>query len=393
MKKWLVAALIGIACVVGVSFFLFRSTPVETVRAERKEIVERLVVTGQVVPPIRAEVSAEVSGRISRVAVRAGEVVEEGDILVELNAREAEASLRQAEATLGQAQARLRSVTRQEAPASLRDFEEAALNYEAALEEFTRTEELVREGVSTRAELDERRRAVERALLDKERAQLRMEQTSSSGSVVAETAAAVQQAQASRDLAAARLENHTVRAPFSGQVLRRLVDQGQSVQPGTILMAIRGEGSPEILIEPDEREVSNLKEGLSALVVADAFPEAVMEARIDRIAPSVDAARSTIRVYLELSSSPPEGLRTDMTVSADIELRRKENALVIAREAVRAQATGQPFALVIVDERAVRREVVLGMVGDDQVEIIEGLTEDEMVILTAEIEEGARISQ
>lgn len=392
MKKWILVAIIGVVLVVVAIVILARPTAVEVGSLQERELVERLVVTGQVEPQDRAELSVQVGGKVIRLAAREGDEVQEGDILIELDGEEAEASLRQAEASLRRAQARQRSVTGQQAPSSLRDLEEATLNFEAATEELARTRELVENGVATQAELDQRRRDVERARLAVERSRIAVEEAGQSGSAAAEAFAAVQEAQAARDLASLALANHTLRAPFSGQILRREVNRGQSVQAGAVLFLLGSQEGLEILIEPDEREISHLRRGLPALVVADAFPEIVMEAAVDRIDPSVDRERATIRVYLRLISTPPEGLLPDMTVSADIELRREKQATVVPTRAIRGRAQVQPFVLVIDDGRATRRDVQIGLRSDEFIEIVEGLSKGEEIILSQDVEPGERVS-
>ena len=390
-KRWILALVGAVVLVAVAAWFLRSGDAVETVRLEEQEIVERLVVTGEVASVSRAELSTQVAGRVLEVKVREGAEVEAGDVLVVFDAREAEASLRQAEGSLQQAQARLRTVTGDRAPATARDFEEASLNYEAAREELERAEELFEAGVGTRAEVEQRRRELERARLGVERARLRVEETSRSGSAVAEAAAAVQQAQAARDLAALRLQEHRIRAPFGGVILRRRVERGQVVQPGVVVMELTGDEIPEIRIEPDEREVGNLRPGLVAMVVADAFPGAPIRARLDRVDPAVDRERATVTAYLRLEEEPPVGFRAEMTVSVDIELRREENGMVLPVRAVRARASDAPFVLVVEGDQAVRREVRLGLSSDEYLEILEGLKPGAEVILSEEMEEGDRV--
>lgn len=389
-KHWWKVALPIVALLV-IAALLLPGDAAELTSITQQELVERLVVTGTIEPSERTDASAEVPGRVLRVHRREGDTFEEGDLLIELDSEESEASLRQAQANLEQAHARLRTVTAQQAPASLQDFEEATVLYEAALEELQRTEELVTAGVQPRAQLDQRRRDVDRARVALDRARTRVEESSPRGSAAAEASALIRQAQANRDLAALNLRNHSLRAPFDGILLRRHVERGQTVQPGTVLLTLAASGPPEIRIDPDEREIANLREGLTALVVADAFPDHTMRAEIDRINPSADRERATVAAYLRLLDAPPAGIRTDMTVSADIELRRKENADLIPLRALRGRSN-QPYVLIVnPDDRAERRPVTLGLTGDDRAEILDGLSPSDQIILTSDIAEGDRV--
>ncbi len=392
MKKswWKILLVLAVLAVIAGVVLLRGGTDVEVTTLTERELVERLVVTGTVEPAERADLSAEVPGRVLRIGAREGDSFSEGEVLVFLDSQEAEASLRQAEASLEQARARLRTV-RQQAPRAIRNFEEATVVYEGAREEMERAEELVAAGVQPQAQLDQRRREFDRARVGLDRARTEMEEASPQGSAVAEASAQIRQAQAGRDLAAVNLANHEIRAPFDGVVLQRSVERGQTVQPGAMLLLVAASGRPEIRIDPDEREIANLTPGLSALVLADAFPDHPMEAELDRLHPAADRERATVAAFLRLLDDPPEGLRSDMTVSADIELRRREDASVLPVRALRGRATSDPYVLVADEGQALRRSVSIGLVGDDYVEIVDGLSTSDQVILTTEVTEGDRV--
>ena len=393
MKKsrWKVAAVAVLLLFVAGVFWFGKASQVEVITISERELVERLVVTGTAEPGERSELSAERPGRVLAVAVREGDYFQKGEVLVELDAREARASLQQAEATLEQARARLRSVTGHRAPAAIQDLEEATLVYEGARQELERTRELVTAGLQTESMLDQRRREFDRAQVALERARIQMEESSPRGSAAAEAMAGIGQAIAGRELAAARLANHEVRAPFDGQVLRRHVERGQTVQPGTFLLGVTASGPLEVRVDPDEREVAHLSPGLPALIVADAFPDHPMKAELDRINPAADRERATVTAFLRLLEEPPQGLRADMTLSVDIELRRQERATVLPVGALRGRASGEPHVLVAHKGEAQRRAVTIGLIGDDYVEIVEGLSFSDEVILTADVKEGEEV--
>ena len=79
-------------------------------------------------------------------------------------------------------------------------------------------------------------------------------------------------------------------------------------------------------------------------------------------------------------TTPPAYLRQDMTVSVDIETSRKSDALVIPVGALHDRGSDAPWVLVVRDHHAVRQDVTLGLLGDDNVEILTGLKAGEHVI-------------
>ncbi|MGB8221140.1 MAG: hypothetical protein WCF10_01075, partial [Polyangiales bacterium] len=118
-----------------------------------------------------------------------------------------------------------------------------------------------------------------------------------------------------------------------------------------------------------------------------AFPEQRVDASIDRIAPSVDPVRGTVEVDLGIEDE--SDLRPDMTVTVEIEVGRSPSALLMPSWAIRDLGSETPWVLVAEEGEARRRDVKLGLEGDDLVEVVSGLSEDDRVLPPAlPIEEG-----
>jgi HlyD family secretion protein len=123
-------------------------------------------------------------------------------------------------------------------------------------------------------------------------------------------------------------------------------------------------------------------------VVADAFPAQRFMAKVLSVAPAVDAQRGAIEVRFALLEAAPAYLREDMTLSVEVETARRDSALVLPLAALRDGVAGANGAtgstgrvLVRVDGRAQTREVRLGLRTLDAVEVLEGLTAGDEVLL------------
>ena len=382
-------ALLVVASIAILAFILIpRSAPVAD--AAEREVVERLVVTGQVTPAGRTAVSAEVTSRVEAVPVEEGDVVEAGDILVQLDDEEGRRSLEEATAGVEEARARLQSVDERGASTALEELRRASLALEAAIDEYERARQLLDAGITTRAEVDERRREVERAESGVDSAQAVYEEATDDGSGRAEAAAGLARAEAGRRLARIRLDDYTIRASQDATILTRDVEPGAGVQPGTVVATVDPDGPVDLRLTPDERELANLEAGQPALVTTDAYPDRQFDAVVHRIAPSVDAERGTIAVDVRVDD-PPDYLRPDMTVTADIEIDRRDEALVVPRVAIRDLATDTPSVLRIDDRRAVETRVDVGLESDEYVEIVDGLDAGDTVVASRDVEPGDRI--
>jgi HlyD family secretion protein len=364
-------------------------------RVLRADLVRTLVATGRVQTPYRVEIGAQVSGTATAVLVDRGDQVTQGQLLIRLEDSEARATLAQAAAAVAQAEARLREIEQVTSPVAEQALAQAQAIVENARRAHDRASQLRAAGVAPQSALDEARRA-----LDVAEAQLRSVRTQAEGArpggiarTLAETA--LRQARATLDVAEARFRYTVVRAPLDGTVIAREVDVGDAVQPGRALLTLSPEGDTEIVLRLDERNLGLVALGQPALASADAHPDRRFAAEVGFISPLVDPQRGSVEVKLRVPD-PPAYLRQDMTVSVDIAVGRSDAALVVPATAVRDIGGPHPWALRIgPDGRAERRDLVLGLRGDDSVEVRAGLAEGDLVIPVAPpgrpVREGQRV--
>lgn len=384
LRVVLFATPVALAAAVGGYFALERArTPeVEIVTAQRTEIVQRLVVSGRVMSPSRVTVASLIPGRVVRVGATEGQHVLADAELVALDPRELTVAVQQARAAAAQANARLAQLRKVSAPLAQEAHAQADANLALAERSYERAAALLASGAGTPAQVDEARRALDitRSQHDATLAQA----TASAPRGADEQLAIAGCAQATAAVAAAevRLEQARITASAPGVVLARTVEPGEIVQPGKGLLTLALDGPTQIVIQPDEKGLGTLREGLSAQVAADAFPAAPFSARVSYIAPSIDPQRGTVEVRLVVDSPPPF-LRPDMTVSVDIEVGRRADAIVVPLEAITDPSTPNPATWLFAAGQVERRDVKLGLRGTGLVEITEGLGEGDTVVLTS----------
>lgn len=363
---------------------------VEAVR--RAEIVQTVVASGRVLAPARIAIASVMLGAVRAVHVVEGQRVRAGDVLVELDDNELRAQHARALASVESAIARRASLARLTSRVASSDLERAEAALAQARANLARYERMYANAAVSEADLENARTALAQAEALSVAARTAAAEQSPRGAEGRALAAAVELARADVAIVEARLAQTRIVAPADGIVLRRLVEPGTVAQPGAPLLEIAKVGETTIRIDPDESTLSLLREGLPALVSAEAFPEERFEARIASIAPAVDPERGTVDVRLRVDT-PPSYLRADMTVSVEIEAARRENALVLSADAVHDLGSDRPWVLRVSGDRAERREVRLGLRGRDVIEIREGLEEEDRVVPTTElgVEPGMRV--
>ncbi|WP_278348338.1 efflux RND transporter periplasmic adaptor subunit [Stutzerimonas kunmingensis] len=344
-------------------------------RLETRPLVQRVVASGEVDSQSLAQVGSEITGVIAVRHVREGDAVKAGDLLLELRDDEQRARLREAEAALQQ----LIDSSRPQAQATLR---EAQNNLEQADRELQRRETLFERKLLASEALEQARRATLTARVVRDRARF-------AAAAVGEGGSEEQVLRQRLEAARANLAKARIHAQVDGIVQTREVEPGDLVQPGRTLLTIARSGSSEILLPLDEKNLAPIELGQAARIIADAYPDRVLPARVSFIAPSVDTARGTIDVHLDLLE-PADFLRQGMTVSVDIETGRREQALVLPNDALRARDGTRAQVLRVNDGVVERVGVRLGMLGTALSEVSEGLAAGDLVLI-GDAEEGQRV--
>ncbi|CEG52576.1 Membrane fusion protein [Stutzerimonas xanthomarina] len=344
-------------------------------RLETRPLVQRVVASGEVDSQSLAQVGSEITGVIAVRHVREGDAVKAGDLLLELRDDEQRARLREAEAALRQ----LIDSSRPQAQATLR---EAQNNLEQADRELQRRETLFERKLLASEALEQARRATLTARVVRDRARF-------AAAAVGEGGSEEQVLRQRLEAARANLAKARIHAQVDGIVQTREVEPGDLVQPGRTLLTIARSGSSEILLPLDEKNLAPIELGQAARIIADAYPDRVLPARVSFIAPSVDTARGTIDVHLDLLE-PADFLRQGMTVSVDIETGRREQALVLPNDALRARDGTRAQVLRVNDGVVERVGVRLGMLGTALSEVSEGLAAGDLVLI-GDAEEGQRV--
>nr|WP_224742714.1 efflux RND transporter periplasmic adaptor subunit [Stutzerimonas kunmingensis] len=344
-------------------------------RLETRPLVQRVVASGEVDSQSLAQVGSEITGVVAVRHVREGDAVKAGDLLLELRDDEQRARLREAEAALQQ----LIDSSRPQAQATLR---EAQNNLEQADRELQRRETLFERKLLASEALEQARRATLTARVVRDRARF-------AAAAVGEGGSEEQVLRQRLEAARANLAKARIHAQVDGIVQTREVEPGDLVQPGRTLLTIARSGSSEILLPLDEKNLAPIELGQAARIIADAYPDRVLPARVSFIAPSVDTARGTIDVHLDLLE-PADFLRQGMTVSVNIETGRREQALVLPNDALRARDGTRAQVLRVNDGVVERVGVRLGMLGTALSEVSEGLAAGDLVLI-GDAEEGQRV--
>jgi membrane fusion protein, multidrug efflux system len=342
LPKKLVITLIGLAVLIGIpaiikmtQFKVMGSAqmqmPPQTVTSDtvrKQRWPSTVTATGSLVAVQGVTVSAEMSGKIVKIAFESGGRVKAGDLLVRIDVSAEEAQLRSAEAAAKLARINLK-----------------------------RNRNLRKNNTVSQADLDT--------------AEANFKQTT-----------------AQVDNARATIAKKTLRAPFAGQLGIRQVNLGQIVEQGTPIVTLQTIDPIYVDFSLPQQRFSVLKPGAEVRVTTDAAPGEVFQGKIIVVNPEIDKITRSVRVRATLSNSG-ELLRPGMFANVEVILPDKPDVLAIPATAVLYAPYGDTVFVIdeVKDEASGKAQLVLrqqivrlGETSGDFVAVMKGLKEGETVV-------------
>jgi Cu(I)/Ag(I) efflux system membrane fusion protein len=171
-------------------------------------------------------------------------------------------------------------------------------------------------------------------------------------------------------------------APRDGIVLERNAIEGMRVEPGGVLFRIADHSVVWALIDVAERDLGAISIGQAATVKARSFPGREFTGKVEVVYPEINKETRTARIRVELPN-PDLVLLHDMYVDADIETGSAEPSLSVPESAVLDTGSRQAVLVDKGEGRFEPRDVKLGHRGGGYIEVREGLTEGESVVVSA----------
>jgi len=291
---------------------------VEATTARVGEVVVDAEVVGTLLANESVIVRPEITGRIDKILFDEGQTVRKGATLVTLDAGDLRAQLAQSEAA-----ARL-----------------AKLNYERM--QTLRTKQLVSQQAYDEAQ------------------------------------SRLTEAEAKEKLDRARLQKAVLRAPFTGMLGVRRVSPGDYVAPGQDIVNLESIDPVKVELRLPETYARELAPGKLIRVRVDAFPNEIYNGEIYVIDPRVDVTTRTLLARARVPNKENK-LRPGMFASAVVELSRREQAVLVPEQALVPSGQEQ-FVFRIVDGKAARTKVTIGVRRKGEVEILSGVGPQEMIV-------------
>ncbi|HTJ24497.1 MAG TPA: efflux RND transporter periplasmic adaptor subunit [Gemmatimonadaceae bacterium] len=405
---------IGILAVAGIASVLVlsaakrgnKAVEVRMEQVQKRDLVSSVTASGQVRPQTKVDVASDVSGKITKLSVKEGQIVSSGQFLLQIDQSQPKANVDRAEAAVASGRAQLA---------------QAEANLDQAKKSYDRSAQIKKQNPQLIAEeqVEQLRTAVD-----------------VNTALVESAKHAVDQATASLNDAKSALSKTTIYAPMAGRVTRLAVEQGETAVPGTFnkdaatLLTISDMSVLETRVKVDETDVARIKVGDSAQVQIDAFPDTTFVGRVTKISNSSVKAATTsstdqavdYEVTVQLLNAPHD-TRPDFSATAKIITDKRTGVLsvpIIALTVRENQALQQGDTavglgrakpakeigkkdvegvfVVGTDNKVTFRPVKVGIAGEKHFEIVSGLKEGEKIVAGTyqairELKDGALVRE
>lgn len=436
MKRRIIWGLILLAAATGVVWSLRpRAVPVEVGRPTRMTVHEYIAEDAETQLAETYTIDMPVSGTLERITYKIGDVLAEGDVAARVDTLNTEQQIRGVDALIAQARAqiegvdvakpkeeRLESAQRQvqEAQAAAemarKGREIAGIQLDTARKDHARTQSLFEKGAVSQRQRDEAESAFRALEEEAARAQLAEQAAQKSLEIVRLGAqelggsvddnefmrrmyeAQIEQLNAQRRILEEDLAKCVIKAPVSGPILMKFVEDRRTLMVGTPLLVMGDPATSEILSDVLSEEVGRIQLGDPVEITGKATGAAPLKGTVKRIYPAAFKKISSLgieqqRVRVLIDSPDAAALRPGTSLDVRIITDEQPDALAVPERAV-FQLRGKWHVFRVENGRAALTPVDLGLKNEDWAEIRSGVSERDDIIIepSNDVKDGTRIT-
>jgi multidrug efflux pump subunit AcrA (membrane-fusion protein) len=364
--------------------------PVEVLLLQRGSLDRRLQLTGTVVPEAQVDVFSKVSGILEEIEVEQGDRVKSNQVIAVVEREEREAKLQESRAALDVLRAGWAQMETGARPEEISQAEELVRQTEArwrnSVENYNRLKTLKERDFISQQRLDEAmlQVTINEAEHNSAKEKLTLMRKGARQEDRDALLAQIRQAEATVKLAEINLKNATIRAPISGITSERFLDRGAFVTTTTPLIRIVAMDVVKVVVHVVEGELAQIRPGSNAEIRVDTYPDELFRGSVVRISPTVDPQSRAAEVEI-LVDNYDHRLKPGMFARASLIVQRRDGVLLLSKDSLLRQK-GASRVFVHDKGKASLKEIMLGLQGEQYVEVLRGLQEGDEIIVAGQYE-------
>lgn len=388
-KKTIVVTAILLAAAL-LLFVWLRPAQVNAYKVTQQDYVPSLLLSGEVIADGSTLLSATAAGKVLACPIGKGELVRQGQLLVQIDDAQAHLDRDRAAAAVQMARAQLQkasAVTREEARA--RSIQ-ADLETEKAAAQYERVKSLHASGAVSETELEEAAHQLQVKQEAARSARAQLESLASQGSAMAILQAELQQRQLDLQEKEILLNEYKIVAPADGQLLDLYVKPGEMLSKGSRAVLLAAGQGLRIKVQPDQRYAALAALGNQAKVWITNAESKKWDAQVVYTDPLGNAEQGSFTAELDFVGETPD-LYPGQLLSVQLFAATQSDAVILPDRYLSEQA-GQSGVWLAVNSQAHFAPVQIGLRTGDGVIITQGLKADDLVLEPSGWREGATVS-
>jgi HlyD family secretion protein len=358
---------------------------VQVVPVEKAAIHHVIKAQAILFPKQQAAIVSKISAPVQKFLVKRGSPVRKGELLAVLENRDLAAASQENQGAYDQAQAAYETTTAASLPEEIQKAEAEAQQSKQALEAqekvYQSRQQLFEQGALPRKELDQSGVEIIQARNQYSIARKHLDTLQAIGKQQELKAAAGQLKSAKGKYlgAEAQLSYSEIRSPINGVVTDRPLYPGEMAAAGTAIVTVMDVSAVIAKAHIPQADAALLKTGDKGTMAVPGLDEPV-EGTITVVSPALDPSSTTVEVWLEAKNAKKQ-LRPGTSVQLSLTAKTVKDALVVPASAVIGAADGSSAVMLVAgDARAHQKTVKIGIREDDDVQILEGVSEGDKVV-------------
>ena len=360
---------------------------VQVVPVEKTTIQHVIKTEAILFPRQQAAIVSKISAPVQKFLIKRGSPVHQGQLLAVLENRDLSAAAQDTQGTFSQAQATYETTTAAGVPEEMQkaeaDTQQAQKVLDAQEKVYQSRQQLYEQGALPRKELDQSGVEVTQARNQYSIAKRHLDTLQAIGKQQELKAAAGQLESAKGKYlgAAAQLSYSEIRSPIDGVVTDRPLYPGEMAAAGTAIVTVMDVSAVIAKAHIPQADAALLKVGDKGTITVPGFDNPV-EGKITVVSPALDPNSTTVEVWLE-AKNPKQQLKPGTSVQLSLTAKTVKDALVVPAASVITAADGSSAVMIAgSDGKAHQKTVKLGIRQDDDVQILEGVSDGDKVVST-----------
>lgn len=338
-----------------------------------------VLASGRVSFPQPYEIAAATSGKITAINCREGELVREGQLLVEMDDYQDRQNVLSAMSNLNLIRSKKKNIEEEVLPRQEEQIRQDQVKLLEAEQEMNRLKILNEHGAVPAVDYEKACNNYQLLLSQYNQAVITRDALAG-GSSMAEIDAQVSYYETQLKIAQNEVANKKIVSPVTGTVSRINYSTGQQVTAGDVILAVLRQQNWVVEADVDQKELSRLKPGQAALVSLDAYPRDKLEAELFYIAPQIDEQKGTCLLRLEIKNAK-DFIKYGMAANIEILSEMNRQVLALPQQFV-DYSEKEASVWVMQNNKAVKTPLAYRSVGERWV-IAENLPEGTVVLSPA----------